>query len=146
MNYRNIEFPFSPEEREIVVHGRRRIVPEIPLSMQRDWQIRTLVDRAVRCDESQITQITKELQAEGLRPLPKTGVTVKQPFELPGTEGFGDNNEELKKFCLEAYDALIPHFDIGWFIAPYFRDGDDMHLSCELGIFTTDNFNGTVVE
>lgn len=143
MNYRDPEkFPVSPEEREMLVHGRQVTMHEIPVSMQRDWQIRTMVERAVRYDEAQVSLITKELQEQGLQPLRGAEVTVVHPFKLPSVKDFGSNNETLRRFCFDTYDALAQHFTTGewndWFIAPYFREGDDMRMSCELGVFVTD--------
>lgn len=140
--------PINYEAHDVEMYGKILHVPEVSCTARADWAIRTMMEQAVQYDDESVLTITKELLDEKLAPLHE--VMLERPFRLSRLNDVGSNNNEMKVFAFDAYDALAEHFGSrlwdGWFIAPFFAPGDDMNNTFYLGVFAADYFGGTVIE
>lgn len=122
-----------------------------------DFQLRCGMEHALQLSEEQaVVEITKALAESGLSPL--HAASVRFPFTMPPmsyTPGCMDDqqmreNALLRDFAFDAQDVLKDYFegDIwrGWFVAPYFVEGDDAHGTLWLGVFADDGLAQEVIE
>lgn len=132
----------------IVIQPEMRSETEIPESLVRDDEIRTQMETTLSRSEIEIIETTKMIYENGLLPLLET--IVEWPFVLPSVHSHGTDNESLKLFAYDAYDALSAHFKESswdnWYITTYFNQEGDTRKTLGLAVFIGQNFNKTVVE
>lgn len=114
------------------------------------------MEYSLRSSEQDIHEISKCLKERNLMSLHM--VCINYPFYIPPpvyTPGCMSKQQEqdnkvLRDFAFDAQSALQSYFHSemwhGWFVAPYFAEGDDTHSTLYIGVFVDEELAQEVIE